>query len=713
MKLTKYLAMAVTAVATMGLAGCSSDSPFDSDGEGTLRLRMVVNSEVTRAAMDQQTLADSCWVYISDAKGLLHKYHGLENLPTSLPLRSGHYVAEAWTGDSVSASFDSKFYRGYQPFDISRDNVSSVVVNCRIANVVASVNPADNVKDKIRNYTVTIANTAGSLDFNADNVATAHGYYMMPDDDNTLTWNITGENADGKPFTKSGKVENVKRAHEYILNLKYNPDVSGDDSGGGFITVTVNDVELLIEDEITLHAAPVIQGEGFDASAVYSTPRGSFSDLIFKIYAYQGFSSIQMSTASATELGLPTQTFDLLNVTDEAAATLRAAGIQWQTTYKADLEQTNALVTLKGVMLNKLTDGEHTIDFRAVDSQGRTRLLTWKINVSDNAVEALDIEQGQLRSYSATLRGSLVKEEYTNPGFEYRRSGESDWQKVAGVLTRAGQEYTARLTALLPGTTYEYRAVADGFVNPKVLTFTTEDIFSLPNAGFEQWVKNSKGAWIPGADATPSFWDTGNHGSITMSKNITNPAENLLHSGTYSAQLSSQFVGVGIIGKFAAGNIFAGTYDGTDGTDGILTFGRPFNGTHPVKLRGWANYRPGTVDKYAGGGLSKGDTDQGMVYVALTTKTYKIETKNTTSHPRVLFDPNDAGVLAYGEIVWTGNFGADGQMAEFEIDITPRSGYWSSRPAYIVLVCSASRYGDYFAGGNSVLYLDDLELVYE
>ena len=123
MKLTKYLAMAVTAVATMGLAGCSSDSPFDSDGEGTLRLRMVVNSEVTRAAMDQQTLADSCWVYISDAKGLLHKYHGLENLPTSLPLRSGHYVAEAWTGDSVSASFDSKFYRGYQPFDISRDNV--------------------------------------------------------------------------------------------------------------------------------------------------------------------------------------------------------------------------------------------------------------------------------------------------------------------------------------------------------------------------------------------------------------------------------------------------------------------------------------------------------------------------------------------------------------------------------------------------------------
>lgn len=97
MKLTKTTAAALGVALTLSLAGCAADSPFDQEGEGTLRLRMVVNSEVTRAAMDQQTLADSCWVYISDAKGLLYKYHGLENLPASLPLKSGSYVAEAWT----------------------------------------------------------------------------------------------------------------------------------------------------------------------------------------------------------------------------------------------------------------------------------------------------------------------------------------------------------------------------------------------------------------------------------------------------------------------------------------------------------------------------------------------------------------------------------------------------------------------------------------
>lgn len=696
----------------LALTGCAADSPFD-EGEGTLRMRLVVNSEVTRAAMDQQTLADSCWVYISDSKGLLYKYHGLGELPASLPMRSGHYVAEAWTGDSVSASFDKKFYRGYQPFDITRDNVSSVVVNCKIANVVASVNPADNVKDKIRNYTVTIANSAAALDFNADNVATAHGYYMMPNDDNTLTWNITGENADGKPFTKSGKIENVKRAHEYILNLKYNPNVSGDDSGGAFITVTVNEESLLIEDDVTLYAPPVIKGEGFDPAGTFANTQGSFSDMVFKIYAHQNISALHISTDAYSALGLPTQSFDLMNLTDEAATSLRAAGMEWLTVRKDELDQTNAIVTFKGSMLNKLGNGNYTIDFRISDAQGRTRQLAWNINVSDAAVEVQPANDSEIRSYSATLHGTLVQENYTNPGIEYRRKNDSEWQRIAGTITRAAQEYTVVLTSLLPGTTYEYRAVADGYVNPKVHSFTTEGTFALPNGDLEQWIQNGKGAWIPGAAATPDFWDTGNHGSITMKKNITQPATDLLHSGTYSAKLMSQFVGLTpTIGKFAAGNIFAGTYVRTDGTDGVLSFGRPFNGTHPVKLRGWANYRPGTVT-YAGGGVSKGDTDQGMIYVALTTKTYPIETKNNASHPRILFDPNDAGVLAYGEIVWTGNFGADGQLAQFEITITPRDGYWTSKPAYIVLVASASRYGDYFAGGESVLYLDDLELVYE
>ncbi|MDE7388845.1 MAG: PCMD domain-containing protein, partial [Muribaculaceae bacterium] len=34
------------------------------------------------------------------------------------------------------------------------------------------------------------------------------------------------------------------------------------------------------------------------------------------------------------------------------------------------------------------------------------------------------------------------------------------------------------------------------------------------------------------------------------------------------------------------------------------------------------------------------------------------------------------------------------------------------RASYLVLVCTASYYGDYFTGGPSVMYLDDLNFEY-
>ncbi|MDE5923698.1 MAG: DUF4493 domain-containing protein, partial [Muribaculaceae bacterium] len=155
-------------VALAGMQSCALDEPFGKEGEGTLQMKLVINSDVTRAETDQADLAANCVVYVSGAKGLLHKYVGLENLPEQLTLSAGHYVAEAWTGDSVSASFDKKFFRGYQPFDISA-GVNQVVVNCKIANVVASVNAASVDAVGIQDFNIKVENSRASLDFNADN----------------------------------------------------------------------------------------------------------------------------------------------------------------------------------------------------------------------------------------------------------------------------------------------------------------------------------------------------------------------------------------------------------------------------------------------------------------------------------------------------------------------------------------------------------------
>ena len=52
--------------------------------------------------------------------------------------------------------------------------------------------------------------------------------------------------------------------------------------------------------------------------------------------------------------------------------------------------------------------------------------------------------------------------------------------------------------------------------------------------------------------------------------------------------------------------------------------------------------------------------------------------------------------------------------ARKEFDIPLKYKNLTEKPAYIIIVCSASKYGDYFTGGHgSTMYLDDFELVYD
>jgi hypothetical protein len=82
----------------------------------------------------------------------------------------------------------------------------------------------------------------------------------------------------------------------------------------------------------------------------------------------------------------------------------------------------------------------------------------------------------------------------------------------------------------------------------------------------------------------------------------------------------------------------------------------------------------------------------------------------TKSSKRSLFDKTASNIIAYGEKVFTEATSGDGLVQiEIPIDYTRTD----VRPSNIVLVASASRYGDYFTGGPSVMYIDDFELVYE
>lgn len=315
-----------------------------------------------------------------------------------------------------------------------------------------------------------------------------------------------------------------------------------------------------------------------------------------------------------------------------------------------------------------------------------------------------------------TLR--VVTSEAGTPVLRYRAAGTEAWQNASGTLS--GDIMTFNLSGLTTGTRYEYQATVGDFVSESKY-FTTDEAFVIPGASFEDWSTYSASTllgtkdvilpWSVG-DKGASFWGSGNEGAATADKVLTNKSGDMKHSGNSSARLASD-AAMGII---AAGNLFVGEYVKTDGTDGVLSVGRPYNGSHPRKLKVWANYRPGnsvTVKKenkeYLPAGFGEGN-DHGQIYVALTTAAVEIRTK---AKNRKLFSKDDSEVIAYGEVTWTEAFGPDGALLEVEIPFEYNDRAKTVKPTHLVIVASASKYGDYFSGSSSsVMYLDDFELVY-
>lgn len=701
-----------------------------------LAISSNVTESVTRAAMSQEELADNCVVYISNSKGLIFREKGLSNIPSQITLKQGHYIAEAWTGDSVSASYDSKFYRCYQPFDLGSGE-QELVLNCKIMNVVASVN-ANTIDDtQVKDLKVTVSSSKGSLDFTADNFKTSKGYFMMPFDkdgnrESELTIVVEGKNILNEPFSKTKTVQNVKSGYEYVVSLSY--DELGDEpQGGGYLVVTIDETEIQVNSTVFIYAAPLIEGVNFDIEKQIIGEPGEFvGDKTVKVVAFDEIESFTIECTDAGNLNLPSQRVDLKHADDLTLAKLNEAGITWDKTVEEvtgdDGHQRQlSYITFSEAYFNSLParSKEYRIDLTATDGNGKTTAKTIRIAVGEDAIiyeDPLIVEDAYdpnnlmaIGARSATLNVSVKDATATGLGIQYREVGTTDWTNVPINLSRA-TAVSVKLSNLQPGTTYEYKAYADGFEASESKTFTTESIFEIPNASMEEWsdfLENTK-VLIPGPGGERTFWDSGNHGSATMGITLTQGSEDMYHSATKSARLRSQFVGLGgAAGKFAAGNLFAGTYLETQGTDGRLEFGRPYNGTHPSALKLWANYRPGIADKNGSknGHLALGDTDQGQIYVALSTAPVEVRTKKSNQK---LFNQDDPEILAYGQVTWTENFGPDGQLQEVLIPLVYKASAKTNQPTHLIIVCSASKFGDFFDGGEgSTMYVDDFELVYE
>ncbi len=722
----KSLGLLAVAASSMMLAGCSADDLFGPrDGEGTLSLTASIGNDVkvvSRADADQlrADYGESLLLWITKpGEGPVRQYNGIDNVPTDpVTLHSGSYVAEAWAGDSVAASFDKKYFKGYTPFDITNGNSTAVEVKCNIANVVVSLSFDESVDAALKSWTVTVANGEESITYEGHDAR--KGYFMMPKkaDNEKLTLTLEGTASNGDAYSHTADIEAPKGGYEYKVNFSHTPGSFND--GGAFFTITVDETEIVVEDELVITLAPEIFGIDFDIAQEQAAATGEMGRKCVFISAVDRLSSLTIESANLQHY-LGGSTADVFSLSESALARLAAAGINFMT-YKNEAGEINRVrVNFEADFTNNLVSGLHTFKFIAGDNGDgteKTSEATLSLRLSNAAVE---LQEATDVSYTTTtFVATIVKpDELTgNVGFNYREKGAADWTFVAG--TNNGTTLTATVDNLKFGTPYEYCAVAGGYTSPaKELTTLTPP--QLPNASFEQTSTASDKALMFSSDPNDFYWDSGNHGSQKMSKNVTEVTTKYFHSGKQGLCLHSQFVGFGALGKFAAGNIFIGKYLATEGMDGVLGWGRPFNcPIRPKALKVWARYEPVNIthdDTSALPSVSKGDPDNGIVYIALVTDqtmSYNSETwpqiVKTSSSSRQLFDPSGSNVVAYGEHVFTS---ATTESGLVEITIPLNDVNPNLTVSNIIIVASASRYGDYFVGGNgSLLYLDDFELVY-
>lgn len=732
MRIIKYhIAVALTCM-SFCMGACKEDKDIAGE-QGTLQLSVGMSDKITVASRtlsseEQTQLEQACKVRIYNETSLVRKYEGTDNVPSSIPLMSGTYSVRVTAGDSVAASFDQRFFEGNEEFTITKGQQSPVEVKCGIANTVLAFTWDESLKEAFDgDCQVTVTSATGELVYSSAN-ADAKGYFSLPADNRKLTCKFTATKLTGGTYEQTTELTDAQPATLYNMTCKYTA-TGQETTGGAWLTLSVDETPLSEETTtIGIKQRPVIVCKDADnieydlEQPMYlaTNTKGTYYLIVSTSSPLKG---ALLQNDRFTEFGVPANSMDLMNLGGKDAS-VEASGIS--------LHAPNAIMETGGTwkiqfseeLIAKMTaqEGQVTTTLTATDKNGKQRMVTWNIVVSNATVATTEAIPYEIWTSKATLHGKVTGTLASTPKFQYRVKGSgSSWTTVDADLTES--TFSKEITGLTPGTTYEYQAMDGTQASTVTCEFTTETTFQPENASFEAVSDSSSIILIHGTGQS-TWWDTGNHGSSTMNKNVTTPDTSVKHSGNQSLLLSSQFVGISIIGKFAAGNLFAGKYLDTEGTDGVLGWGRPCT-SRPKALKVYVRYEPATVDN-GGDYIANGATDQGIIYVAIGDWAGQEANGGTwpfvvrTKKPSSLFSTEKGtysgdGIIAYGEKTFEEAYNDGGNMKELTINLDyDNFGGNQRKPTSIIIVASASKYGDYFQGGDgSKMWLDDMELIYE
>lgn len=320
-----------------------------------------------------------------------------------------------------------------------------------------------------------------------------------------------------------------------------------------------------------------------------------------------------------------------------------------------------------------------------------------------------------------------IKFQYREAVSSQSRVSEADDEGWIDVKTTEKDGiYTAFISGLTADTEYEYRLVnVDGVEIQGAKSIKTAEAPTggeatqeqLQNAGFENWYKSGS-VWYAATETDYNggnyMWDSSNPGSGNFGVNPTTQSTDVKYGGNSAAKLETQYAFI----KLAAASLYYGRFNDLVGINGAkIDFGQPFT-SRPIAFKGWYQYKPVAID-YVGGNqpantVSKGDMDLCSIFIILSKGTYQVDNTKTETLLTAQNIWNNDQFIAYGELPVDQCVNTNGEWKEFNIPLQYKESQFGEQPTHLIIVCSSSKYGDYFTGGKgSTLYVDDFSLVYE
>lgn len=685
------------------LAACTKVDNTLNDGEGYLRFGFTQENDILVTRSEQDVIFS---VQVIDLKsGVIVKevndHHELLDKP--LKLKAGEYKVIAINGSDVDAAFDAPFYVGEKTINVQSGTTNHVNIVCTLSNVKVSVIIDQSILDNFTKYIITVDNgDKGTLVYDeALSTLNSFGYFKCT---GKLNWKIDLVNNNGKEFSLDNKIFNVKPREHYRLNFSVNEN--GDkDAGSISLDITIdnstNDVDHNVDIPLDKEAAPTISGKDFniDENLQVNLGADALGEILVNSDAGVSGISIKHSNQSLVDMGIPMD-FEINGLDESTKSQINAAGIIW-----GDFsEGINSIALDFKTAISKLPLGSYTFNITVNDVQSQY------VN-KDFTVIVLPDEEVQANSVDAWAKFAFLYAKWNTVSqpealvLKYRAVSASEWEIVSAEnLTIEDNKVSYKLMGLIPESEYEFcLATVKGESN--IIQFTTEAASQLPNMNFDAWTKSGK-EWYPNSDLDAGFiWDTANKGANTLSeRNPTRPEEtDVAVAGP--GKKAAKMVSSDVVGIMAAGNVYAGQFIQRSGTSAIIDWGRPFT-SRPSSLKGYFKYSPKTIDKAKDPYMHmKGKMDECQIFVALMD--WNIPYRINSGQANYINFATDPNVIAYGQMSTNETIN---EYREFNFDIEYRD---SRTPKYVVLVCVASKYGDYFTGGiGSTLFVDELEFEY-